>query len=191
MTARWPWLVIAVVASTARAAPLDPGNRDPGNRDPGNRDPGNRDPSNRDRNLRALTDDPILGKADRIDGDERKGVVAFTFDDGPNPETTPRVIDALEKYDIPATFFIVTQRIAGKHALRAPEYQQIDARRRPGVLDGSDQRRRQQDVTDAASHDHQHADRDFVETEGGALSGCCAHGMHSALHFFRSSRSFT
>src|SRR5579859_3858973 len=40
-------------------------------------------------NLRALTDDPVVGKAARIDGDERKGVVAFTFDDGPNPETTP------------------------------------------------------------------------------------------------------
>jgi len=65
--------------------------------------------------LRSLTDDPALGKASRIDGDERKGVVAFTFDDGPNPETTPAVIDALEKYDVPATFFIVTQRIAGRH----------------------------------------------------------------------------
>src|SRR5947209_2345695 len=61
------------------------------------------------------TDDPELGKAARVNGDEAKGVVAFTFDDGPNPETTPAVIDALEKYDVPATFFIVTSRIAGKH----------------------------------------------------------------------------
>jgi len=67
------------------------------------------------KDLRTLTDDPVVGKADRIDGDEAKGVVAFTFDDGPNPDTTPQVIDALEKYDIPATFFIVTQRISGKH----------------------------------------------------------------------------
>jgi len=72
-------------------------------------------------NLRALTDDPAVGKADRIDGDEYKGVVAFTFDDGPNPETTPAVIDALEKYDVPATFFIVTQRIAGKHGDKGRE----------------------------------------------------------------------
>jgi len=41
-------------------------------------------------------------------------VVAFTFDDGPNPKTTPEVIDALEKYNVPATFFIVTQRIVGR-----------------------------------------------------------------------------
>jgi peptidoglycan/xylan/chitin deacetylase (PgdA/CDA1 family) len=65
--------------------------------------------------LSELTDDPVLGKASRVNGDEVHGVVAFTFDDGPNPETTPAVIDALEKYDIPATFFIVTQRLLGKH----------------------------------------------------------------------------
>ena len=65
--------------------------------------------------LKSLTDDPILGNSPRVNGDEVHGVVAFTFDDGPNPETTPSVIDALEKYDIPATFFIVTQRLNGKH----------------------------------------------------------------------------
>lgn len=65
--------------------------------------------------LKSLTDDPILGNSPRVNGDEVHGVVAFTFDDGPNPETTPSVIDALEKYDIPATFFIVTQRLVGKH----------------------------------------------------------------------------
>ena len=67
------------------------------------------------KNLATLTADPILGKAHAISGEEMTGVVAFTFDDGPNPATTPKVIDALEKYDIPATFFIVTQRIMGKH----------------------------------------------------------------------------
>jgi peptidoglycan/xylan/chitin deacetylase (PgdA/CDA1 family) len=61
-----------------------------------------------------VTADPELGKAARVSGEEVQGVVAFTFDDGPNPETTPAVIDALEQYDVPATFFIVTQRIMGK-----------------------------------------------------------------------------
>ena len=46
-------------------------------------------------------------------------MVAFTFDDGPNPKTTPSVIAALEKYDIPATFFIITQRLAGKHGAKS------------------------------------------------------------------------
>ena len=48
-------------------------------------------------------------------------MVAFTFDDGPNPETTPRVIDALQKYDVPATFFIVTSRISGKLGAKGRE----------------------------------------------------------------------
>ncbi len=71
------------------------------------------------KDLKTLTDDPLTGKAMRVDGDETKGVVAFTFDDGPNPETTPKVIDALEKYDVPATFFIVTSRIVGKLGARS------------------------------------------------------------------------
>ena len=68
-----------------------------------------------------FADDPVLGKAARVNGDETQGVVAFTFDDGPNPDTTPAVIDALEKYDIPAAFFIVTSRIAGKSGEKGRE----------------------------------------------------------------------
>ena len=87
------------------------------------------------KDLLTLTADPVLGKADRIDGDEIKGVVAFTFDDGPNPETTPHVIDALEKYNVPATFFIVTQRITGKHGAAGREllHRELEA----GFLAGS------------------------------------------------------
>lgn len=87
------------------------------------------------RNPRTLTDDPVVARASRIDGDEIRGVVAFTFDDGPNPETTPAVIDALEKYDVPATFFIVTQRITGKHGERGREvlHRELEA----GFLVGS------------------------------------------------------
>jgi peptidoglycan-N-acetylglucosamine deacetylase len=71
--------------------------------------------------LLALTADPRLGKADRISGEELRGMVAFTFDDGPNPETTPAVIDALEKYDVPATFFIVTRRLIGPAGAKSRE----------------------------------------------------------------------
>ncbi|HTR56375.1 MAG TPA: polysaccharide deacetylase family protein [Kofleriaceae bacterium] len=85
---RWLAVALMLAASTARADDPTPTN---------------------------ITDDPVLGKASRVEGEEMHGVVAFTFDDGPNPETTPAVIDALEKYDIPATFFIVTSRIVGKH----------------------------------------------------------------------------
>jgi peptidoglycan/xylan/chitin deacetylase (PgdA/CDA1 family) len=74
-----------------------------------------------DAELLALTNDPLLGKADRIDGTEVKGMVTFTFDDGPDPDTTPQVIDALVKYNVPATFFIVTRRLVGKHGERPRE----------------------------------------------------------------------
>jgi peptidoglycan/xylan/chitin deacetylase (PgdA/CDA1 family) len=60
--------------------------------------------------------DPGLGGGDRIRGDEAPGLVAFTFDDGPKPGTTDRVIDALVAYDVPATFFVVGRRLRGKRA---------------------------------------------------------------------------
>ena len=61
--------------------------------------------------LLELTNDPLVGRADRIRGEDVKGMVTFTFDDGPHPDTTPAVLDALVKYDVPATFFIVTRRL--------------------------------------------------------------------------------
>ncbi len=42
--------------------------------------------------------------------------VALTFDDGPNPQTTPRVLDALDGADAKATFFLV-----GRKAEQHPE----------------------------------------------------------------------
>lgn len=35
----------------------------------------------------------------------------FTFDDGPNPETTPFILEQLAKYDAKATFFCVGQQV--------------------------------------------------------------------------------
>lgn len=37
--------------------------------------------------------------------DPNKPMVALTFDDGPNPTATPRILDTLEKYNAVATFF--------------------------------------------------------------------------------------
>ena len=42
--------------------------------------------------------------------------VALTFDDGPNPIATPRVLDVLRAERVPATFFLL-----GKHVERWPE----------------------------------------------------------------------
>ena len=38
-------------------------------------------------------------------------IVALTFDDGPNLKTTPEVLDILEKYNIPASFFVCGNNI--------------------------------------------------------------------------------
>ncbi len=45
----------------------------------------------------------------------RERVAALTFDDGPNPDATPRILDALASDGVPATFFIL-----GRHAERWP-----------------------------------------------------------------------
>lgn len=36
--------------------------------------------------------------------------VAITFDDGPNPEVTPGILDILDKYKVKATFFLVGEK---------------------------------------------------------------------------------
>lgn len=41
-----------------------------------------------------------------------QGSVLFTFDDGPHPEITPRVLDALDRHGAKALFFIPGNRIA-------------------------------------------------------------------------------
>jgi peptidoglycan-N-acetylglucosamine deacetylase len=43
-------------------------------------------------------------------------LVALTFDDGPDPTFTPQILDALQKYDAKATFFVI-----GEEAERYPD----------------------------------------------------------------------
>ncbi|MGE5544921.1 MAG: polysaccharide deacetylase family protein, partial [Bacillota bacterium] len=42
--------------------------------------------------------------------------IAITFDDGPDPETTPKILDVLEQYRVPAVFFVT-----GENAARYPD----------------------------------------------------------------------
>jgi peptidoglycan-N-acetylglucosamine deacetylase len=53
----------------------------------------------------------VLGK---LPGNGRR--VSLTFDDGPNADATPRILDGLNQYGIKATFFIL-----GAHAERFPD----------------------------------------------------------------------
>ncbi|HTD83853.1 MAG TPA: polysaccharide deacetylase family protein [Gemmatimonadaceae bacterium] len=54
---------------------------------------------------------PALGKIEN-----GRKVVALTFDDGPNPDATPLILDTLHEKGVRATFFIL-----GSHAERWPE----------------------------------------------------------------------
>jgi peptidoglycan/xylan/chitin deacetylase (PgdA/CDA1 family) len=61
-----------------------------------------------------------LSPASRIFGasliaPRRPGEIALTFDDGPNPAWTPRLLDLLANYGVHATFFLV-----GSHASSEP-----------------------------------------------------------------------
>lgn len=60
-------------------------------------------------------------------GDAKVPAVALTFDDGPHPRFTPRILAILRRYGIKATFFVV-----GEMAAKYPE--QIQAERAAGHL---------------------------------------------------------
>jgi len=52
----------------------------------------------------------IFGRA--LAAPARPGELALTFDDGPNAEWTPRLLDILAKHDVRATFFLLGNRAA-------------------------------------------------------------------------------
>ena len=46
-------------------------------------------------------------------------LISFTFDDGPDPSATPRILDLLDRHQARATFFVISGRIEGNEALVA------------------------------------------------------------------------
>ncbi|WP_054954793.1 polysaccharide deacetylase family protein [Paenibacillus dakarensis] len=54
-----------------------------------------------------VEDEPEEKKPIQLPLDPKGKYVALTFDDGPNPKVTPRVLKTLEKYDAKATFFML------------------------------------------------------------------------------------
>ncbi|MEU7423057.1 polysaccharide deacetylase family protein [Streptomyces sp. NPDC040750] len=64
------------------------------------------------RKLKARTE-PIL----QISGRGRR--MMLTFDDGPNPEYTPHILDTLEKYDVRAMFFVCGECVVDNRELLA------------------------------------------------------------------------
>ena len=53
----------------------------------------------------------------KVQEEKHKKVVALTFDDGPDGNTTPQTLDILAKYKIKATFFVQGKNIAGNEAI--------------------------------------------------------------------------
>lgn len=56
---------------------------------------------------------PVLN---RLPGGTSRPALALTFDDGPNPEVTPRLLDLFEEYSVRATFFLI-----GRFVRQCPE----------------------------------------------------------------------
>src|SRR5579884_2263051 len=57
-------------------------------------------------------------------GNPRLPEIALTFDDGPNVTATPQILAILQRYRVPATFFLVGQQAAHYPALVTQEAQQ-------------------------------------------------------------------
>ena len=53
----------------------------------------------------------------KAQAEKNKKVVALTFDDGPDGNTTPQALDILAKYKVKATFFVQGKNIAGNESL--------------------------------------------------------------------------
>ena len=103
----------SVVTTPPSAAPLPPPSAPSPEPEP---EP---EPLASDRPWPKLNEEGSISKAWRIaDGPHRKPgehrkFVTLTFDDGPFPETTPRVLELLAKHDIHATFFVIGRYLDG------------------------------------------------------------------------------
>ncbi len=49
--------------------------------------------------------------------DTNQPFVALTIDDGPDPGTTPEILNILRKWDAHATFFLITDRVTGNETI--------------------------------------------------------------------------
>ena len=84
----------------------------------------------------------IFGSA--LTAPERAEELALTFDDGPNPKWTPRLLDVLAKHNVKATFFMMgsrAQRRAGAGAAGcgggAPDRESLVEPSEPGADGGA------------------------------------------------------
>ena len=112
----------------------------------------------------ALTRDPSPDLATRGVG-TYGNKVALTFDDGPDPRTTPLILDTLRERGVEATFFVVGRRVAEDpgllrrivaegHAVGNHTYDHADMSKLSVVQMRDQLRSTQEAVDDALGHHH-------------------------------------
>ena len=50
-------------------------------------------------------------------GNRSSNQIALTFDDGPDPDQTPRLLDLLQKHNVRATFFVIGEKVERHRSL--------------------------------------------------------------------------
>lgn len=65
----------------------------------------------------ATTDGSMIVKSFKVRIiNPKQPMIALTFDDGPTPAYTTKIVNALEKFDAHATFFVLGSKLTGQHA---------------------------------------------------------------------------
>lgn len=59
--------------------------------------------------MQAMASAHLLGRIVISAHTQGEKLVALTFDDGPDPRFTPQILDILQQYRVPATFFVIGQ----------------------------------------------------------------------------------
>src|SRR6202022_2920357 len=67
--------------------------------------------------LARVGDEPASSASRRVEQVPGPGLVALTFDDGPDPTWTPQILAALEREPVPATFFLIGKNAQAHQAL--------------------------------------------------------------------------
>ena len=57
-------------------------------------------------------------------GNDEEKLIALTFDDGPDEDYTPQILDILKKYNVKATFFVVGQKVGWNPEIVQREFEE-------------------------------------------------------------------
>lgn len=57
-------------------------------------------------------------------GNDDEKIIALTFDDGPDKDYTPQVLDILKKYNVKATFFVVGENVEWNSKILKRQYEE-------------------------------------------------------------------